>query len=70
MDAKLIPGLSSFIHDFSIGLNFGDALTPPEPNVVALNRITYGATAADIESVRSKGLNAFIDQQPHRLVLR
>jgi len=35
----------------------------PAPEIMALNRITYGATPADIEKVRKNGLAKYIDEQ-------
>ena len=36
---------------------------PPEEDVIALNRITYGANQSMIDRVKKIGLNAFIEEQ-------
>jgi uncharacterized protein (DUF1800 family) len=43
-----------------------DLKLPPDRQVVhVLNRLTFGATAADVERVRRIGIDAWIDQQLH-----
>src|SRR5215472_12262626 len=43
-----------------------DAKLPADRQVVhVLNRLTFGATAADVERVRRLGIDAWIDQQLH-----
>ena len=54
--------------DFFSRVGFSKAWSPlnaPSPGISSLNRITYGATALEIEKVKNKGLNAFIEEQLH-----
>jgi uncharacterized protein (DUF1800 family) len=39
------------------------AVTPPSPEVIALNRMGYGPRDGDVERVKSIGLTAYIDEQ-------
>lgn len=38
-------------------------LIPPSPDVIALNRITYGATEENLDNIKKIGLSAFINEQ-------
>ncbi len=52
--------LSTLLFDFP---DFAEELKAPEVHIVALNRISYGATTENIEAVKNKGLTAYIDEQ-------
>ena len=51
---------SNFLTDFP---DFAEEPTAPSAEVVALGRITYGATSESVEVVRRKGLIAYITEQ-------
>ena len=55
---SLIPSLSN-----TEVILTDDNLAPPPPEVVALNRMTYGAIPKDVGRVRAIGLSKFIDEQ-------